>query len=304
MRSVVRVGEIGILAAIVCAIVLLALPAFASAQTLPKSNKYDLSFTLPTAGMSGCTVCHGDPNLVRATSEATQSLYVDTSLLQGSAHASTLCTGCHVDFAFDTPHENLKKAQSEWRDVAKAACKGCHEQQFSAVSKGAHSYAPRPGEDEKSIVAARLAKGKPGHTPLCGDCHGGHSIPTSGTAEAVAFRDKGIVVCGKCHDEAYTYRDKYHGAAYRYGAKDAPTCWDCHGTHEILPATDRRSTIYPRNLIKTCGKCHNNVDVKYVEYAKGIHSDPETAKPNPVQAAYESARNVFTRAFVALGGLF
>ncbi len=266
-----------------------ALPAVACAQTLPSAAEYDLSFTLPTAGMSGCTVCHGDPNLVRATAVSTETLYVDEALLAESAHGSTLCTGCHVDFAFKTPHDALT-ADEQWRDVAKSACKGCHDPAFTEMSSGAHSYAGTPGEDASATAAARVAAGKPEHTPLCGDCHGSHSIPTTSTAEYDAWQLTGIDMCGECHDEAYSYEDYWHGEAYRNGAPDAPTCWDCHGAHLVLPSDNRQSPTNENNLVKTCSQCHPGADEEYVEYAALIHSRMDAYSQIPFYDTFKSAQ--------------
>ena len=110
--------------------------------TSTQPSTYDLTFTLPTAGKSGCMVCHGDPNLVRIQGGQTVSMWVDTAMIESSAHATVQCTGCHLDFAYSVPH--VATGSEEWRDIAKAACKNCHKEAFSAYSAGVHSPAPAP----------------------------------------------------------------------------------------------------------------------------------------------------------------
>ena len=51
---------------------------------------YDLTWTLPAAGKSGCTVCHSDPDLVKVVAGQTVSLYVNTELLDLSAQTACL----------------------------------------------------------------------------------------------------------------------------------------------------------------------------------------------------------------------
>jgi hypothetical protein len=56
-------------------------------------------------------------------------------------------------------------------------------------------------------------------------------------------------------------------------------CWDCHGPHEVLPASDPRSPVNRANLIKTCGQCHKDANAKFVSYqphanAYDFHSNP------------------------------
>lgn len=261
------------------------------AQSKPSKTEtrtYDLDFTLPTAGKSGCTVCHGDPNLVRSGDTA-RSIFVNEETLAGSSHANTACTGCHIDFAYKTPHQNVKDG-SEWRRVARQSCKNCHGNTFSEMNTGAHSPAGKPGETPQALAARRKAEGKPESVPLCGDCHGSHQIPylneelyqetNNVTLTALAAKGRrqihntGFQMCGECHpDESNQYSDYYHGAAYRRGAPDAPACWDCHGAHQMLPADNRLSPVHPTQLPETCGKCHDDIEnsEQYVSYAKLIH---------------------------------
>ena len=43
------------------------------------------------------------------------------------------------------------------------------------------------------------------------------------------------------------------------GSVTAANCASCHGAHEILPSSDPRSMINPKNLEKTCGQCHPGI---------------------------------------------
>ena len=65
------------------------------------------------------------------------------------------------------------------------------------------------------------------------------------------------VNCGECHeDETAIY--KYHGIFEIGTEEDLPACASCHGTHNILGPSDKKSKIHPLNLPDTCGKCHEN----------------------------------------------
>lgn len=288
-----------------------AVPATASAApaSATATRTYDLDFTLPTAGKSGCTVCHADPNLVRAEETTATSLFVDAMVLSQSAHKDTPCTGCHIDFAYKVPHENIE-ASEQWREVAKLACKNCHANEFSAFATGVHSPATKPGEDTSATLAARRAAGKPTVKPLCGDCHGGHSIPSKNDSEAIAaYRASALEVCGGCHKaEAENYSDYYHGAAYRKGAPDAPNCWDCHGDHEILAADDRKSLVNESVLTETCsaeGRCHaGEVSEQFVSYAPLIHRRSEIQATVPLWSFIDSTRSALQGIFDTIGTWF
>jgi hypothetical protein len=268
------------------------------------SSTWNLDWTLPTAGKSGCLVCHGDPNLVRIIDGKTVSLWVSTEVLQGSAHKNVPCTECHVDFAYKTPHDTIIQNGPEWRAVAKLACKNCHRDAFSQYANGAHSPAGRPGDTSTVGAPTSSAPGKP--RPLCGDCHGGHAIPSkTDTAAMEAVHASGLDMCGKCHEKAaYTYSDYYHGAAYKRGAADAPACWQCHNTHQILASKDRRSWTNAINLVDTCGQCHKGVNEEYTTYAALVHRKEATLQQNPVYAIANSAKQAIGNAFYQVFQVF
>lgn len=288
---------------------LLPVAAQAAEAATESTSTYSLDFTLPTAGKSGCMVCHGDPNLVKIAGETTSTIYVEVQKLDSSAHKADLCTGCHIDFAYTAPHSNTKNGE-DWESVAKLACKNCkdHQPQFSEYAAGAHSPAGVPGEAATVTAASRRASGRSADVPLCGDCHSAHVIPSKEDTEArAAYRKRGDEICGACHEaETTSYNDYYHGAAYSAGAADAPACWDCHGTHEILPADDRRSMVNERNLVDTCGQeaCHTNVQEDFLVYAEFIHGRDAALAANPVRRIYESARSSVQGVFETVASWF
>jgi len=256
----------------------------------PTSATYDLSFSLPTAGKSGCMVCHGDPNLVRIVNGQAQSMYIDAAVVESSAHAKVQCTGCHLDFAYSTPHQNA--LNNEWRRVAKSACKNCHKDEFSAYAKSVHSPSPTSTTEPSATPVPATSSGV-AIKPLCGDCHGSHDIQKlkDNPAGQEEMHSRGKEICGNCHlDYWENYNDPYHGAAYKRGASDAPACWQCHEAHEVLPSTDRRSSVNEVNLVETCGECHHNEpNEEYTSYATLIHGREDIYRANPIYAFLQSA---------------
>ncbi len=110
----------------------------------------------------------------------------------------------------------------------------------------------------------------------CTDCH--TAVKTLPHQEKLPPPD-----CGQCHtDVSAQYKKSIHGEATREGITKAAHCWDCHGKHDILSATDPSSTVFPRNLPSTCGKCHSSSDMAkeynipvtnpYQLYEKSIHA--------------------------------
>jgi cytochrome b subunit of formate dehydrogenase len=56
-------------------------------------------------------------------------------------------------------------------------------------------------------------------------------------------------------------------------------CASCHGVHNILSSSDPKSSIYPKNLPATCGKCHPGAGSRFaisqVHVVEGISEPPE-----------------------------
>lgn len=243
-------------------------PATSSVTTTVTIEGYDVDFSLPTNAKAGCMVCHGDPDLTRLKDGELVSYWVDPAVSDASSHATVQCTGCHLDFAFKTPHAS---ASGDWQTEAKSACQNCHLDQSALVANGSHRAGTKPGEPTSTATAAVK--------PLCGDCHGSHDIMTltDSPEEQAALKAAGREVCDEsCHQDYWdTYNDYYHGAAYQDGATDAPACWDCHRAHDILPSADVDSSVNERHIVETCQQCHPDANEEYVEYAKLIHHREE-----------------------------
>jgi hypothetical protein len=257
-------------------------PAPQKKSLAPKgATPYSMDFTLPTLGKSGCGVCHADPNLIRIKQNQYVSFYVPPEVIDSSAHgpgpktgkAGVLCTGCHLDFAATSKHND-----TNWQRTAKMACRSCHTNEQNDYAKGRHAVNSKPGQADANAEKK----------PLCGDCHGDHDIARLDDAGRASLHKSGWQVCGRCHpNEWNSYSDYYHGAAYRGGAPDAPACWDCHDSHNIMPSSDPRSPTNGANLVQTCGgpsgkKCHDNVNDEFVSYAGLIHRKAKALDANPM----------------------
>ncbi|MSR83906.1 MAG: hypothetical protein EXS58_13450 [Candidatus Latescibacteria bacterium] len=67
--------------------------------------------------------------------------------------------------------------------------------------------------------------------------------------------------CASCHEEEEAeYTTGLHGMARQAGVADAPTCGDCHGSHQILAAADPRSLVNPQRQPATCAACHADLE--------------------------------------------
>jgi len=110
--------------------------------------------------------------------------------------------------------------------------------------------------------------------PTCESCHTSHTISRT---DKVDFRFLMMEQCGRCHEkEAETFFDTFHGKVSRLGSADAAECYDCHGTHDILPPSESASTLSRDNVVKTCGQCHEASHRRFAGYlTHATHHDAD-----------------------------
>jgi len=115
----------------------------------------------------------------------------------------------------------------------------------------------------------------------CTSCHGGDaSSDSDAMSRRAGFRghiDRKQVpeLCGSCHsdaakmrqynpslrtDQLSQYRTSVHGKNLAKGDTHVAVCTDCHGIHDIRPASDPRSNVHPLNVANTCKRCHADAD--------------------------------------------
>ncbi len=98
----------------------------------------------------------------------------------------------------------------------------------------------------------------------CAECHGDLTAEHPDDAKAAKS-----VNCAACHTEqSHSFGGSVHGVAQAKGNGAAADCRDCHGTHEVLPRRNPASAIHPKNLVKTCGGCH---DQAAADVAASVH---------------------------------
>jgi cytochrome b subunit of formate dehydrogenase len=167
--------------------------------------------------------------------------------------AVVLCIGCL--FVRAASATDLTQAEIQSR-----RCLNCHAQQRMAqLAPSDRAMMVAPATQPTTPVAVRpdlyvpsdtLSSGP--HSKLsCTDCH----KDATGLPHAARLRP---VDCNVgCHSpQRSDYLQGVHAEAVARGAANAPTCSTCHGGHEILPKSDRRSRIHPLNIVKICGDCH------------------------------------------------
>ncbi|MBZ0170415.1 MAG: cytochrome b/b6 domain-containing protein [Kofleriaceae bacterium] len=221
-----------------------------------------------------CARCHADPKVIakeriarpRVVALFEQSIHGQAILQKGNLAAAT-CTDCHGAHEI---RRGADPASGIFKGNVAATCSRCHANEAAQFQDSVHG-----GAVSRGISAA----------PTCTDCHGEHGI--TGT-RAPGSRVAPLTIsktCAACHEaapvveefglapgRAGTFFESFHGLAVRGGSPVVANCASCHGTHNIRPSADPRSTVNPMNLSQTCGQCHGGAGMQLA--AARIHVAP------------------------------
>jgi formate dehydrogenase gamma subunit len=205
------------------------------------------------------------------------------ALASGNLKSAT-CSDCHGA-------HGLKKSTDPSSQVNKRnmerTCSRCHPDIAKAYIESIHGTAVRNGIMD---------------SPTCTDCHGEHLIYSPRDVRArVAPMNVSEQVCAKCHDSVQlsarygmpsdqfkSFADSYHGLASRAGSVEVANCASCHGVHNIKPASDPTSSINPKNLAATCGRCHPGANKNFARGAVHVIAGTASGKGilNWIRAIY------------------
>ncbi|MBS1853999.1 MAG: cytochrome b/b6 domain-containing protein [Acidobacteria bacterium] len=166
------------------------------------------------------------------------------------------CAMCH-----GSAHELLAPKSQAFRTSVLDTCGMCHTDVVDQYRASVHGQA--------------LAKGIT-QAPLCTDCHGEHKILKHTNAASPVNKANIRETCGSCHgdvrltrkfglpsDRLVSFDESFHGLAAKAGSQTVANCASCHGVHNILPSSDPKSTINPKNLPATCGHCHPGAGTRF-----------------------------------------
>jgi len=188
-----------------------------------------------------------------------------TVLLAGAGHAQTpnTCLDCHS--ALDPPYQVTQEQFSQDIHSQKGlTCASCHGGDPSKADPDAMSKkAGFRGKIERKDVPA-----------LCGRCH----------SDGAYMRQYNPSLRT---DQLAQYLTSVHGKLRAKGDDKVAVCTDCHGVHDLRPASDPRSKVYPVNVAETCARCH--ADAAYMKeysiptdqfagYSASVHHEALTVR--------------------------
>ncbi|NIR44742.1 MAG: hypothetical protein GWN99_10590 [Gemmatimonadetes bacterium] len=235
-----------------------------------QDNLTPTSPTFPRNVPDLCAKCHreGEPGARRLISDVPRDIVPSyrmsihgKGLLESGLVVTATCVDCHTAHR-ELPHHDPES--SVHRDNVSETCGNCHHGIEEIYRESIHWVGRTdfdPDEQERQL-------------PTCEDCHTSHTISRTDLGD---FRLAMMNQCGRCHeDEAETFFDTFHGKVSRLGDAGAAKCYDCHGTHNILPVTDPASTLSRRNIIETCAQCHPAANRRFTGYlTHATHHDPD-----------------------------
>ncbi len=212
-----------------------------------------------------CGRCHEDLDLVRKHHiplERPVEVYeasVHGKASLGGVYLAATCNDCHSTEG--TAHmilpPGIAKSSINHFNIP-STCGKCHRNVEQDYWEGIHGQLTLRGEVD---------------TPVCTDCHGEHGVlATNDPRSPVSPNRIAEATCSPCHESARlnekydipsgrlkSWVDSYHGLKSEAGDVTVANCASCHGAHRILPHTDSTSSIYSKNLQKTCGHCHPGI---------------------------------------------
>ena len=218
-----------------------------------------------------CLACHGNPGFAVKQPDGTmRPLSVDTDKFAHSVHGSQNCVDCHTKVT-SLPHPPFQ---------INVDCVSCHQNKLAAAQKANDA----PAVATMSLVAKQIddffhsVHAQPSRTDqsrtnaTCYNCHDSHYVYAPGTDAWQAWRMNLPNTCGKCHaQELADYATSIHGVLMLQNKVPvAPTCADCHTSHQIAnPVLTSTRLVITQN----CGTCHKE---QLQTYLASYHGQVET----------------------------
>lgn len=246
-----------------------------------------------------CRRCHYSGNTVGAPQgnlykQYEQSIHgVEVSKGNPKAPVCQDCHGTHDVFKHDNP------ASKTYRLNIPKTCGRCHIDIYATYKESVHGVAVFKGNLD---------------APVCSSCHGEHNIKAPNQPGSTVAPLHVTKTCSGCHgakgvvakygiktDRFTTFEESFHGVAQLMNNKMVANCASCHGYHDIRAANDPKSSVYPANIPKTCGKpqCHPEANANF---ASGkIHINPKSEKAGVI---YYISKFFMILTAMTLAGLF
>jgi cytochrome b subunit of formate dehydrogenase len=204
-----------------------------------------------------CSICHAEEMTEFATS------YHGELLARGDQDAPD-CRDCHGRHGMKSKLDS--ESPTHISNIA-TLCGKCHGTGGSAdirdgnethgmVENYAESVHGRAVQEKGLVVSAS-----------CSDCHTAHSIIKQDDPRSSIHRSNIVETCTNCHEGIFeTFASSIHFTGEPREDAVLPMCDDCHSSHQI---TETDAVGFKREIVSTCGYCHEEVTESYFETFHG-----------------------------------
>jgi cytochrome b subunit of formate dehydrogenase len=243
--------------------------SLACSQCHPKHEDYPHPANIPKPVCAGCHT--------QAAADYSKGVH-GQAVAKGNSGAPE-CSTCH-----NSAHEVLDPQSVSFRKAIPDTCGMCHSDIADQYKSSVHGAAVSRGELNAAV---------------CTDCHGEHLILTKKNESSPVNSLHQRETCGQCHgnvalarrfglptDRLTTFDASFHGLAAKGGSQTVAGCASCHGIHNILPPSDPKSAVNPKNLPATCGKCHPGAGTRFALGPIHVSEAKQSAAADWVRAFY------------------
>jgi len=219
--------------------------------------------TPPSKVKLSCAHCHGRHDIKRAAEDhffPCQNCHTKAAIqFKNSVHKKATLAGkleaasCHDCHGSHDIREAASKESSVYPVNLPRTCAKCHGDPKQA-RKGILPHRDIVHLYMDTVHGRALDRGGLLVAAVCTSCHGSHEIRSHLDSASSTHRHNIPRTCGKCHAGVEeSYEESVHGKWMRRGNLQAPSCTDCHTSHEI-----RRVDTYKWKLsvAQECGICH------------------------------------------------
>lgn len=205
------------------------------------------------------------------------------------------CASCHDDTAPKHKFHPrlLAKPVPAGKDTDCAGCHGGHDiaavksprfaMNRNRLTDGCGECHQRARDHFKASAHGKALTASPAVAPNCLTCHRDPAIVAGHEAPTVEQKLAQTKLCESCHvgkaavaeqglrgtKFVSSFDQSVHGAALQAGKKEAATCVDCHGAHEMNRAVAAGARINKLHQPATCSRCHEE---QARDYASSVHA--------------------------------
>jgi hypothetical protein len=247
------------------------------------SVKNPSSPVYPLNVVKTCTRCHANITLIKSYNPSLPADQLEKyrTSVHGIRNAkgdpkTAECASCHGSHDIRSAKDVKSKV---YESNLPGTCSTCHSN--TGYMKAYKIPTDQYDKYVKSVHGIALLQKHDAGAPACNSCHGNHGAVPPGV-ESVSK------VCGTCHAlNADLFSSSPHKKAF--DQHKLPECETCHGSHEIIAATDMLLGIAPGAV---CSKCHSEMqNIKGYQIAKKMRrliDSLEAAEKRDQELVYEA----------------